>query len=313
MNRLVAPILLALVLTGCGDDTDPSGEGSWPPSTDPVDRSGLVYATGDTVHLGDGSTIGTDSAIEQFVLAGDGVFYVPASDEGTTGPLLLATPDGVTDTGAEAESRSLTPSPDGRYLAFIDLTTGEQDSFGTPVAEAVVVDLATGEEVVRSADGMGDPTGDDDLRDLYEDASGPEVMAVTEDTAYVATPDGVRSYDLATGERERVGAPGEDLRDEPWYPHDPDRTNPAGTWTIEDHLDGPPTLVPTDGGRAVVTSADYESWQVFDWVDDETAYGFGTDDNVLHVLITCTLPTGRCELVPGTEDGAQLPTSGLDL
>lgn len=318
---MAAAVTLALVLAaGCGDD-EGGGDGGWPPSGDPVDATGPVYAVGDTVHLGDGSTIGLGDEPAQFLLAGDGVYFVPATGDGLSGQLLRATPDGVTETGAEAEARSLRTSPDRTHLAFIDLTTGEEDQWGTPVATAVVVDLASGEEVVRTTEGMGDPDGDDDLFDLYEDADGPSIVAVTDEAAYVSTPtDGIWAYDLASGDGEKVADSGAEVMDEPWYPSLPqDSTapvpNPSGTWSYVNPslLDDPPFFEPADGAP-VTTRADLERWGLAGWLDDETALGIGGDAvGEVRVLVTCTVPTGRCTTVEGTEGGVQLPLDGLGL
>ena len=82
-------------------------------------------------------------------------------------------------------------------LAFIDRL---DDGAGT--AEAVVVDLTTGEEVVRSDEGLvpDDESGDDvDWTDLYEDAP-VSVLGVVGDTAYVRGLGDLVSHDLSTGE-----------------------------------------------------------------------------------------------------------------
>ena len=47
---------------------------------DPVDVTGLAWATGSTVQLADGSTIDTGDPVQAFVVGGDGVFFVPADD-----------------------------------------------------------------------------------------------------------------------------------------------------------------------------------------------------------------------------------------
>lgn len=307
-------VVLVLALMGCGADAGGgggSGDSSvdWEASTERVDGTGLVYAVDDVVHLGDGSTIDLRTEPAGFVLAGDGVYFVPVGDD-ADGDLRLATADGVDSTGARADASSLRTSPDGRFLAFIDDRTGAEDRFGTPVATAVVVDLAAGEEVLRSTDGMGDPEGDDDLADLYEDADGPAVLGVTGDTAYVDTPDGARAYDLADGQGREV--PESQM---PWVEDEQeDLVSPAGTWRIDNPLDGPPLLRPVAGGRAVVTSADgVESWAVTGWLDDETVVASGDPVGERWAPLTCRLPSGRCTRVPGTEGGALRSEDGLRL
>jgi hypothetical protein len=319
--RLVAAGLtagLVLTLAACGDDPAADGADGWSRSTDPVDTTGLVYEVDGVVHLGDGTTIDLGADPEVWVLAGDGVYFVVESDA-TSGPIRLATPDGVEDTGGVAAARSLRVSPDGRHLAFLDMTTGEEDGYGTPVATAVVVNLVDGEEVVRSADGMGDPDGGDDLRDLYEDAS-LGILAVTDDTAYVdTTDDGILAYDLATGDAERVADDANELSTEDWYAalvSPGPITNDAGTWTIQNRYDGgAPRLAPTSGHAVPARAPDgavLSFWSLVRWLDDSTALGVADADRSEQsgsVLMTCTVPSGQCTFVPGTEGGASLPIS----
>ncbi|MCR6032646.1 hypothetical protein GGQ22_14555 [Nocardioides sp. zg-579] len=304
-----------LVLSGCGEDgsaAEPRTDGAaaWTGAAAPVDPSGLVWAADGAVHLGDGTVIDTEQQIEAYVVAGDGVYLVPAGDhEGPGAPLLLATEDRLEETGARVEPDTLRTSPDGRYLAFIDPATGEQDAFGTPVATAVVVDTVRGEEVVRSSEGMGD-VGEDDLADLYEDAESPEVLGLTDTTAYVAGPDGVRAHDLASGEGSVVADSASEVYDTDWFAAlrgEDALTNPAGTWRIVDPTDGSPVrLVPEGGGAPVVTRSPVDVYELDSWLDDETAVGGGLDGET-DLLLACTLPTGECAPPPGVPAGALLP------
>ncbi|MDN4172293.1 hypothetical protein QWY28_05020 [Nocardioides sp. SOB77] len=303
-----------LALGGCGEDgpaeEEPPAGARWTGAGDPVDPSGLVWAAGGTVHLGDGTVIETDQEIEAYVVAGDGAYVVPAGDrEGPGADLLLATGDRVEQTGAVVDPDTLRTSPDGRYLAFIDPATGEQDEYGTPVATAVVVDLVAGEEVVRSAAGMGD-TGSDDLADLYEDAESPAVLGLTHTTAYVAGPDGVLAYDLPSGDRDELADSTSDVYDDDWFTAlrgEDALLSPSGTWRIVDPTDGSPVrLVPEDGGKAVVTRAPYDVYELDSWLDETTAVG-GALEGESDVLLACTLPTGACGPLPGVPAGALLP------
>ncbi|WP_193604982.1 hypothetical protein [Nocardioides dongkuii] len=306
-------LLGAVTLAGCGDDADAGEAPTWSAADTVLDASGLVWESGGTVHLGDGTTIETGEEVAGYVVAGDGVYLVAAAgSDATAGPVLHATPEdpgNPEDTGAVAAPDSLRVSPDGRYLAFLDPETGTQDEYGTPLGTAVVVDLVEGEEVVRSAAAMGDP-GQDDLADLYEDAGAPEVLGLTDRAAYVAGPGAVLAYDLATGEPSEVAPSAADAWDDDWFLalSSPEaRTSPGGAWTLAQPADGSPArLVPADGGKPVVTRAPYDVYELDSWLDDQTAVG-GALDGQTDVLLGCTLPTGRCAPLPDVPAGARLP------
>lgn len=336
--------LLALgpVLAGCGDDSGGGRTSAWPAAEVSVETRGLVWASGSTIHLGDGTTLDAGTPIRSYVVAQGGAYVVPdtSSDEQPWPELVRVTPGGTERLGVRPESDSLSPSPDGRYLAFLD-RSGERDQYDTPVAEAVVVDLRTGDEVLRSDDGMGDPDIDD-LTDLYEDAT-PYVLGVDDDHAWIHTVGDVRSIELATGDVEEVDVDG-GITGEPWY--DALRTelvpdSPDGAWTIRPREDGEggeddgPQLVADDGTTvdARLTPAGLghttdpalppslaptiHGWTIDSWLDATTAVGVArvvpplAADQVM-VVITCTVPTGACRVVPGTEEGALLPLDHLD-
>ncbi len=321
MVRLLAAAAALGLLAGCGPD-DVGGDGpEWPASSDPVDTTGLIWATGSTVHLSDGTTIDTGRTLGPYVVAGDGVFFTtdaeatgtPAESGPTPSPLYFADRAGaVTDTGVDAYT--LSASPDGRYLGLLDLTSGEQDEFGTRQAETVVVDLRTGEEVVRSTAGMGDPDADD-LASLYSEAV-LGVSRVTDDSAYVEAVGATYAFDLATGE----GEPAPDDLDLSYPPFD-DRTSPDGAWRILDDESWQDQLVSADGERATPDSGTARRDLVW-WVDDLTVAGFaisgpGTGSQLAAddrgTLMTCVVPSGACEVVEETAGTTvRFPTGTTD-
>lgn len=322
--RLAALALVVPLLAGCGDGTgtdDPAAAG-WPATRVEVELRGLAWAGGDgTMHLGDGSTLDAGGELRAFVLARGGAYVVGADDD----TLRRVGPDRSEDLPARPDPQSLTVSPDGRWLAFID-RTGRKDGFDTPLAEAVVVDLATGKEVLRSDAGMGDPATDD-LTDLYEELE-PTVLGVDERRAYVLTTADLRAVDLRTGSVDVLGDAGTALTDQPWYaglrpelvPDSPD-----GAWAIRPRAGAAPQLV-ADAGTVVttrLTAADLGvdplapgagelSWTLDSWLDPTTAVGTAVRTDPYDgagdpVLITCQVPSGTCAAVPGTEDGALVP------
>lgn len=289
-------------------------------STDPVGTDGLVWSSDDVVHLPDGTTVDVGDTTT-YVVAGDGVYYTPAAagdtDHGstTTGPLRFADRDGtVTDTGITVYVESIGSSRDGRYLGFVDATSGPADSFsGQPRGTAVVVDLTTGERVVETADGMGDPEEDDLARDY------PEVYL------------GVRFPDPGSAYVEGLGNFVFSLPDGEGEPTDAgirsgsDPASPDQRWTIADR--GFADRVVAEDGEQVPVRTGTPRRDLRWWLDASTVVGIaiagpGTGqelgaDNV-STLVTCIVPEGTCTPVDGTS-GARIRfpvgagDEGLDL
>ncbi len=323
-------LALGTVLGGCGDGPGDGGDGrsAWPAAAGSVEARGLVWASGSTIHLGDGATLDAGEPIRSFVVGRGGAYVVPdtGSDDQPRPELIRVTPDGTEGLGVHPERDSLRTSPDGRHLVFLD-RSGERDRYDAPLAEAVVVDLETGDEVLRSSDGMGDPDVDD-LTDLYEDAT-PYVLGVDDEHAWIRTVGDVRSVDLATGDVEEVEIE-DGITREPWY--DALHTelvadSPDGRWTISGGELAPhwraPRLVADDGTTVTTrlsaadvgfgplgTGPEALQWFLDSWVDDVRAAGFARishRDQETWVLVTCSVTDGACTVVPGTEDGVVRP------
>lgn len=189
-------------------DGDTGGSGAWSRSTDPVTTTGRVQVTGSVVTLGDGTTIDTGRAFEWYVVAGDGVYFLPARSAGERGPreLFLATTEQVVATGAHPRPDTLHASADGRYLGFLD---EERRPWTT-----VVVDLEQGREVVRTGAGMGE---EQRVEEQYEEFE-PDLLGISDRAAWVLTVDAVVRYDLPSGDSEVVVADRADhFWDEPWF------------------------------------------------------------------------------------------------
>jgi hypothetical protein len=322
---------LTLLTAACGssssgaDGPDPSpaaDDPAWSTSTEPVEARGLVWAADGVVHLSDGSTVEVGEPMTTYVVAGDGVYYTPAEDDGstehsstTTGDLRFADREGtVTDTGLTVYVDSIGSSPDGRYLGFVDATSGPEDRFsGQPRATAVVVDLTTGERVVETADGMGDPQEDDLAHDYPEVSLG--VRFPDRRSAYV---EGLGDFLFSLP--DGTGAPDESGIRSPSDPVSPDQQ-----WTIEDR--GLDDAVVSGSGEAVQVRTASPRRDLRWWLDDSTVVGIaitgpgtaqelGSDNRA--TLITCRVPEGTCRQVEGTAgDRLQFPVGagdeGLDL
>lgn len=302
-SAAIAAVALVLAAAGCSDGgADARGtsrgadDASWTTSTDPLDTRGLVWAADDVVHLADGTTVDVGEAVQTYVVAGDGVYFTQASDDAdhgpmTTGPLRFADRGGgVVDTGLTVYVESLGSSPDGRYLGLVDATSGPRDDVSDyPQATAVVLDLVTGERVVDSTEGMGDP-GEDDLAHDYPETY-LRVRFPDADSVFVEGLGGTL-YSLPDGE----GAPLDPI-DSPV--HDPSSdTNRPGTWTI-DRRGALAVLRSAEGQRVrprTGTAASYLGW----WLDDRTVVGVAQEPGDPATLVTCVVPSGACTPVEGT-------------
>jgi hypothetical protein len=334
MSRIRTPVLVAaLVLStvGCGPDDDPSGStASWPTTSTPVATDGLVWASGSTVHLPDGSTIDTEVRAGSYVVAGAGVWFAsaePGDLEGNELPeLRVATADGVEDLDVHPGIGTLTTSSDGRWLAFVDRLED-----GAGAAEAVVVDLTTGEEVVRSGEGLlPSETAGADWADLYEDAP-VGMLGVVDDTAYVQGLSTLVTHDLSSGESTSDDLDWEAIRGSSWWQslhRAAPLPSPDGAWQIPAQEFGAvPSLESADGSRVEtslpppsgplgspdVTGPPLEEWSLGGWTDATTAVGKtptrdgSSVDWTSPALITCVVPSGECAVVDGTEEGVNLP------
>ncbi len=333
MSRTHVALLVATLAltTACGSD-DPAGSpASWPTTTTPVATDGLIWASGSTVHLPDGSTIDTGDLAGAYVVAGAGVWFAsadPSEREGNALPeLRVATADGVEDLGVHPGIGSLTTSADGRWLAFIDRLEE-----GAGSAEAVVVDLTTGEEVVRSSEGLlPKETEGADWTDLYEDAP-VGMLGVVDGTAYVQGLNALVSHDLSTGEATSEDLDWEAIRASDWWQSlhlTAPLPNADRTWHIPAQAFGArPVLESADGERVTTTRPDatgplgspdvtgppLEEWSLGGWSDATTVVGKtpsrdgSSVDWLSPVLITCVVPSGECTVVEGTEEGINLPS-----
>ena len=187
--------------------------------------------------------------------------------------------------------------------------SGEEDDFGAHQAELAVWDLQDGEEIIRSAEGMGDPETDD-FAALYGDAE-IHIALLTDRELYVAGATDTLAYDLATGEgrvlpdSEQVAAP--DLY----------RISPDGDWRLVDRGRDRPQFVEGPDGRLELTGVDPDKVTLYGWTVDGAL--LAVRDGEPKVAMTCAVPSGRCAELPGTAgrtvlfENAHTGPSGFDL
>ncbi len=225
---MLAGAVLGLALAACdtpGDRTDPDGA-DLPAGPGRLTTDTVIWAVGDTIHVGD-QTLRAGATVRAMVAARGRVYLVQGRSD------VVRVTDGGRPRPTGFRADELRASEDGRYLGFLDRSAG----MPWPV---VVVDLESGEVVVRDDTGMGDP--DEDLADLYEDAE-PRVLGFDDSELFVRTASGneVMSWDPLTGTRTEHG-------DQYYFPP----RDPGGGQAL-------PALV--RGGRLVVPQDPYRSTQ----------------------------------------------------
>ncbi|ANH37002.1 hypothetical protein I601_0550 [Nocardioides dokdonensis FR1436] len=324
LGLLIAAALGAVVLVGCEDDASPPRERATAPFTLPVgapafDPRAPAWSVGGTLHVGE-RTLELDPAPAAFVVTRWGVHYLADGS-------LWFSDGGPATLVARVNTTRLHLSPDGRHLGLMDRAHGPEDAFGTHLATPVVLDVATGDQVLRSP--ATDDLDDLDLEDLYEDAE-PVFLGLDAEAAYVvdpvaggtfrlpldgADPETVRparvpglvgergtpvSLHAEEGGGMRLAGRGEQSYLDGWLSPGGDALVAAertrGTWY--DAADGTAHRVDT-GDRFFYLGG---------WVDHRTFYGAASARGSASgptgrtVVVTCTLGERRCEVV-GTEFG----------
>lgn len=278
---MLAGATLGLALTACQASTGGPDRGAaeLPAGSGPLAADAVTWAVGDTIHLGR-RTIDAGKTVRAMVVANGRLYLLRGHSD-----LLLVTDGGAPrPTGFRVDE--LSASADERFLGFLDKSEGMPWS-------SVVVDLASGQVVVRDAAGMGDE--DDDLADLYEDAE-PRVLGFDGDDLFVQTAHGVLSWDARTGVRSEHGDQYFFARRDPGggrvlpalvrrgrlvVPRDPYRSTQWG------HLspDGSLALMPVGRGTQVFEvegrrlPADLRGRRFIlgGWTSDAAAYGLAVD------------------------------------
>lgn len=307
MWRAISGVVLLALLAGCGSDGtgDVDDSAAWRTSSDPVDPTGLIWASGQTVHLADGTTLDVGADVAQFAVAGDGIFFFEddGGDQGNDlrrAPLLYGA-DGAApvDTGLEVDGDMVAASPDGTHLAAIVMN--DDDTRAT----VMVFDLTSG-DVVRSTDGL-EPGSDPAFEFAEAELS---VLGIDDELLYGRSLEGDFAWDLVTGEG----------RESDPMSRPSDTTSPDGAWTIQAERDGTVRAVESPSGEQVPLQlpAGQRSYLTA-WADDSTAVGVsveggaeeGLDPGDTVRLLTCRVPDGECEVRTDVPDGTVvLPMRG---
>lgn len=302
---------LWLALCACQsttDDADPAGAGveaGVEAGVGPLASDVVTWAVGDTIHVGD-RTIRTGRPVRAMVEANGRIYYLQGRSD------VVRVTDGTRSRPTDFQADELSASESGRYLGFLDKSAGMPWS-------SVVVDLDTGEVVVRDDAGMGD--ADDDLSDLYEDAE-PQVLGFDGDDLYVRTASGnvVMSWDPETGERTDHGdqyffasrdpgggrvLPALVRQGRLVVPRDPYRStqwghvSPDGSVALQPVGNGTQVFA-VDGGRRLPVDLRGRKLLLGGWTDPGTAYGVAFDGSPFGrpvTLVECrlTVQQRRCQ------------------
>jgi hypothetical protein len=155
---------LGLALTACQSSSDRTNSDitNLPSGAGPLATDAVLWAVGDTIHLGD-RVIRAGKPVRAMVEANGRIYLVQGHSD------VVRVSDGGVPRPTGFRADEFSASEDGRYLGFLDKSEGAPWS-------AVIVDLESGEVVVRDDAGMGD--ADEDLADLYEDAE-PRVLGAS--------------------------------------------------------------------------------------------------------------------------------------
>ncbi|MGZ8743119.1 MAG: hypothetical protein ACXWXO_09370, partial [Nocardioides sp.] len=129
-----------------------------PAGTPAFAADGVTWAQGSTIHHAEKTYDVTPCLVRSMVRTSYGFVLEVTEKWGFDEPTHTKWYDGSTLTDLPGDIRSVKVSPDGRYLGWIDHDGPHR--INGQVAEAVVLDLKTGHELVRTHRGMGggDPT-----------------------------------------------------------------------------------------------------------------------------------------------------------
>jgi hypothetical protein len=309
MWRTLAWVALGLALTSCQAPGDPAttGETDLPVGAGPLATDGILWAVGDTIHVDD-QTIGVGRPVRAMV-GGNGRIYLL---QGRSDAVRVTDGGSPRDTGFRADELSV--SADDRYLGLLDKSDGMPWS-------TVIVDLETGQVVVRDDAGMGDP--EEDLADLYEDAE-PRVLGFDGDELFVQTASGGQvSWDPLTGARtehddqhffaRRDPGGGQVLpalvrRGRLVVPRDPYRSTQWGHLSPDASVavmpvSGRTQVFDVDSGRRLPVDLHGRRFLLGGWTGDETAYGLAFDGSPFGPhpvrLVACrlTVEQQRCRIL----------------
>ncbi len=281
---MLACAAVCLALTACQSSPDPTqpGTAEVPAGAGPLPTDAMVWAVGDTIHVNE-LTIRVGKVVRAMVEANGRIYFVQGRSE------VVRVTDGGPPRRTGLRTDGLSVSDDDRYLGMVDESEGEPWS-------TVIIDLESGELVLRDDSGMGD--ADDDFGVLYGETD-PRVLGFDGDQLFVRTAADVTSWDARTGARTEhedpypyyfarpdpgggQALPGVVRRGRLVVPKDPYRSTQPG------HVspDGSVAVMPVDGhsqvfdvrsGRRLPANLHGRKFILGAWTSPEEAYGLAFD------------------------------------
>ena len=281
---MLACAAICLALTACQSSPDPTqpGTAEVPAGAGPLPTDAIVWAVGDTIHVNERS-IRVGKVVRAMVEANGRIYFIQGRSE------VVRVTGGGPPRRTGLRTDGLSVSDDDRYLGMVDESEGEPWS-------TVIIDLESGELVLRDDFGMGD--ADDDFGVLYGEMD-PRVLGFVGDELFVRTAADVTSWDARTGARTAhkdpypyyfarpdpgggQALPGVVRRGRLVVPQDPYRSTQPG------HVspDGSVAVMPVDGhsqvfdvrtGRRLPANLHGRKFILGAWTSPEEAYGLAVD------------------------------------
>lgn len=272
----------------------------------------VTYAQRSTIHVGRRTFDVSPQLVDSLDWTPYGLFLNLTTDL-DNGPFEVAFYDGEAMTPIEDVYGDIVTSPDGELAAWIDRSGPERPA--GRVAQAVVVDVSSGEVVFSSAEGMGGEKGDD-LADLYEELP-PRVVELTDQELVWVNSAGsgttMRS-DLETGETTASD------EEQGWYPS-------TSGYRFRSP-DGKHRVDATRTGRLKVRPRQPDfghRWQTHGgWLGDDVMlvlgqdrYGFFPDakrpDKLPGFILACDLSDASCDVVERVVGARDVVFAGIDI
>lgn len=315
-SRRVAYVLVAGLLcatAGCGDEVKPdAGLAPGGVTERPVvfEPGEVVYAQRSAIHVGEQTFDVSPQLVDRVDWTPYGLFLRLTTDP-INGPFTEAFFDGTTSTPIEDVYSEIITSPDGELAAWID-RAGPKRPAGR-VAQVVVVEVATGDVVFSSADGMGGEKGDD-LGDRYEELP-PAVVELTADKLMWVNSEGSGqsvTTDLHTGEStysDRYARP---------TTSGFEFVSPDGRYRVDATSTGRLKVKPRqpDFGHKWETQGGWLGGHtMLSLAQDRFQFSFDptVPDKVVGFLLACDLDAGTCEQLERIVGARDVVFAGIDV